>query len=141
MCSDLDPDPYLNGQGHSRSNNLYFLFSHSWPVVVVRFNVPVRLREKQNVLKKQRQGIYINRNHYVYLSICPYVLLAQLLNGQSTIRTILIAVYKNSSTKLPSHLVISQTTFNLKPTLVTVWIISRYIQIQWTCNLIAKPYT
>ena len=37
-----------------RSNNLYFLFSHSWPVVVyicVRFNVPVRLREKQNVLK------------------------------------------------------------------------------------------
>ena len=34
MCSDLDPDPYLKRQGHTRSNNLYFLFSHSWPLVV-----------------------------------------------------------------------------------------------------------
>ena len=38
------------------SNNLYFLFSDSWQValynILVRFNVPVRLREKQNFLKK-----------------------------------------------------------------------------------------
>jgi len=50
MCNDLDPDEYLKGQGHTRpevtvlreylgyqSNNWYFLFSHSWPVVVYHF--------------------------------------------------------------------------------------------------------
>ena len=35
-------------------NNLYFLFSHSWPVVV--YNVG-QVERKQNVIKKQRLGI------------------------------------------------------------------------------------
>ena len=43
----------------NRSNNLYFLFSHSWPVVVYNFGqvqFTVRLRETQNVLKKTTAG-------------------------------------------------------------------------------------
>jgi len=42
------------------SNHLYFLFPilDQWKcTILVKFNVPVRLRDKQNVLKKQQRGI------------------------------------------------------------------------------------
>ena len=54
------------------SKNLYFLFSHSWQValynILVRFNVPVRLREKQNVLKKTT-----SRERETFLACLPYI--------------------------------------------------------------------
>ena len=108
MCSDLDPDPYLKGQGHTiqvlqikdsisfffiqnnldidltytrhnlnnfnkhpsitcsyiqkylgyLSNNLYFLFSHSWQVVVYNFGQIQRtsqVERKTKCSKKQWQ--------------------------------------------------------------------------------------
>ena len=97
MCSDLDPYPYLKGQGHTihlkvrvhmlvsalklmytlmdyhlnlvqilslmrlcayiqeylgyRSNHLYFLFSHSWPVVVYNFGQVQRTSEVERKTK------------------------------------------------------------------------------------------
>jgi len=106
MCSDIDLDPCLKGQGHTRhlkvrqskhagvrtityicidglpsdlvqmltslnififiqeylgyrSNNLYFLFSHSGPVVVYNFGRVQRtsqVERKKNVLKKTTAG-------------------------------------------------------------------------------------
>jgi len=59
MCSDLDPDPYFKGQGHTRSNNMYFLFSHSLPVVVYNFGQVQRtsqVERKTKCLQKNNGG-------------------------------------------------------------------------------------
>ena len=61
MCSDLDPDPYFKGQGHTRSNNMYFLFSHSLPVVVYNFGQVQRtsqVERKTKCLQKNNGGGY-----------------------------------------------------------------------------------
>jgi len=60
MCSDLDPDPYLKGQGYTRSNNLYFQFSHSWPVVVYNFGQVQRTSQVLNVYRKTTAGDIAN---------------------------------------------------------------------------------
>ena len=59
MLSLLRQCTYIQEYLGYQSNNLYFLFSHSWPVVVYNYGQVqrTRLREKQNVLKKQRWEI------------------------------------------------------------------------------------
>ena len=56
MLSSLRRYAYIQEYLGYRSN--YFpILDQLWSTILVRFNIPVRLRDKQNVQKKQRRGI------------------------------------------------------------------------------------
>mgnify|MGYP006890262058 FL=1 len=61
MCSDLHPDSYLKGQVTGDQTTLYFLFSHSWPVVVYDFGqvqCTSQVERKTKCLQKNNVGRY-----------------------------------------------------------------------------------